>query len=99
MDPITFAQLNAAYHKGVYGQEEVLDIQEWVEALIDEGYDLDEYSDDELYEAYFDEVTGGGKIRSRKGLSGRPPKKSWNGGDTAEKSCPQARKNGRRSNN
>jgi hypothetical protein len=52
MDPITFAQLNAAYHKGVYGQGETLDIQEWVEALIEEGYDLDEYTDDELYEAY-----------------------------------------------
>jgi hypothetical protein len=52
MDPITFAQLNAAYHKGVYGQEETLDIQEWVEVLIEEGYDLDEYTDDELYEAY-----------------------------------------------
>lgn len=52
MNHITFAQLNEAYHKGVYGQEKTLDIQEWVEALIDEGYDLDQYSDDELYEAY-----------------------------------------------
>jgi hypothetical protein len=62
MDPITFAQLNAAYHKGVYGQGETLDIQEWVEALIEEGYDLDEYTDDELYEVYLDEVKGGGFI-------------------------------------
>jgi hypothetical protein len=57
MDPIVFGQLNEAYHRGVYSQEnlseeEHLDIQEWVEALIDEGYDLDQYSDDELYEAY-----------------------------------------------
>ena len=52
MDPNTFAQLNAAYHNGVYGQEETLDIQEWVEALIEEGYDLDQYTDEELYEAY-----------------------------------------------
>jgi hypothetical protein len=62
MDPITFAQLNEAYHKGVYSPEETLDIQEWVEALIDEGYDLDEYSDAELYEAYLAEVRGGGKV-------------------------------------
>jgi hypothetical protein len=57
MDPIVFGQLNEAYHRGVYGQEtlseeDYLDIQEWVEALIDEGYDLDQYSDDELYEAF-----------------------------------------------
>jgi hypothetical protein len=58
MDPITFAQLNAAYHKGVYGQGETLDIQEWVEALIEEGYDLDEYTDDELYEAYLADSKG-----------------------------------------
>jgi hypothetical protein len=61
MDPIIFGQLNEAYHRGVYNQEnlseeEYLDIQEWVEALIDEGYDLDQYSDDELYEAYMKEA-------------------------------------------
>jgi hypothetical protein len=62
MDPIIFAQLNEAYHKGVYVQEETLseeeylDIQEWVEALIEEGYDLDQYSDEELYEAYMKEA-------------------------------------------
>jgi hypothetical protein len=103
MDPIIFAQLNEAYHNGVYEKKELepdpfgrpggkhggvpapgsgydrawkaiqkknkenkkntneeLDIQEWVEALIEEGYNLDEYSDDELYEAYLvdlDEAT------------------------------------------
>jgi hypothetical protein len=62
MDPIIFGQLNEAYHKGVYVQEETLseeeylDIQEWVEALIEEGYDLDQYSDEELYEAYMKEA-------------------------------------------
>ena len=69
MDPIIFAQLNAAYHNGVYGQrveetlteEEYLDIQEWVEALIEEGYDLDEYSDEELYEAYLVDLEEGYK--------------------------------------
>jgi hypothetical protein len=99
MDPIIFAQLNEAYHNGVYEKKELepdpfgrpggkhggvpapgsgydrawkaiqkknkenkkntneeLDIQEWVEALIEEGYNLDEYSDDELYEAYLKEA-------------------------------------------
>jgi hypothetical protein len=102
MDLNTFAQLNAAYHNGVYEKkelepdpfgrpggkhggvpapgsgydrawkaiqkknkedenkkntnEEYLDIQEWVEALIDEGYDLDQYSDEELYEAYMGDL-------------------------------------------
>lgn len=70
MDAKTLFQLNESYHHGVYNQideevlseEELLDIQEWVEALIEEGYDLDEYTDEELYEAYLDEVRGGGKI-------------------------------------
>jgi hypothetical protein len=67
MDPIIFAQLNEAYHKGVYSpeetlsEEEYLDIQEWVEALIEEGYDLDEYSDEELYEAYLVDLEEGYK--------------------------------------
>jgi hypothetical protein len=58
MDPIVFGQLNEAYHRGVYSpeetlsEEELIGIEEWVEALIEEGYDLDEYTDDELYEAY-----------------------------------------------
>ena len=70
MDAKILFQLNESYRHGVYNQideevlseEELLDIQEWVEALIEEGYDLDEYTDEELYEAYLDEVRGGGKI-------------------------------------
>jgi hypothetical protein len=105
MDPIIFAQLNEAYHNGVYEKKELepdpfgrpggkhggvpapgsgydrawkaiqkknkenkkntneeLDIQEWVDCLVDQGYDLDEYTDDELYVAYLDEVKGGGFI-------------------------------------
>lgn len=70
MDAKILFQLNEAYRQGVCSQieeevlseEELLDIQEWVEALIDEGYDLDEYTDEELYEAYLDEVRGGGRI-------------------------------------
>ena len=54
MDPNTLAQLNEAYQKGVYTSEESLEVdtelQEWVEALIEEGYDLDEYTDEEIYE-------------------------------------------------
>jgi hypothetical protein len=62
MDPIIFAQLNEAYHRGVYSpeetlsEEELIGIEEWVEALIEEGYDLDQYSDEELYEAYMKEA-------------------------------------------
>ena len=68
MNPEIFWQLNESYQRGVYGQvdedilteEEYLDIEEWVENLLDNGYDLDEFSDDELYEAYLDEVRGFG---------------------------------------
>jgi hypothetical protein len=50
-------RLNEAYRHGVYNEEtlseeEMLSIEEWVEALIEEGYDLDQYSDEELYKAY-----------------------------------------------
>jgi hypothetical protein len=68
MNSKVFWQLNEAYQLGVCNQieeetlteEELLGLQEWVEALIEEGYNLDEYSDDELYEAYLqnlDEAT------------------------------------------
>ena len=67
MDTNTFQLLNKAYRNGVYSSEalsedELQDIQEWAESLIEEGYDLDEYTDEELYEAYLDEVKGGGKV-------------------------------------
>ena len=64
MNPEIFWQLAESYQLGVYGQvdedilteEEYLDIEEWVEDLIAEGYDLDDYTDDELYEAYLNSV-------------------------------------------
>jgi hypothetical protein len=65
MDPIIFAQLNEAYQKGVYTQEktlseeELIGIEEWVNSLIEEGYDLDQYTDDDLYEAYLTELYKG----------------------------------------
>jgi hypothetical protein len=67
MDSKVFWQLNEAYQLGVCNQieeetlseEELLGLQEWVEALIEEGYNLDEYSDDELYEAYLAEANSG----------------------------------------
>jgi hypothetical protein len=62
MDPNTLAQLNEAYQKGVYTSEESLEVdtelQEWVEALIEEGYDLDEYTDEEIYEAFISPYKG-----------------------------------------
>ena len=70
MNSNIFWELNEAYQLGVCNrvdeqvltEDELVDIQEWVEALIEEGYDLDEYTDEELYEAYLDEVKGGGKV-------------------------------------
>ena len=64
MDFSVLMQLNETYRHGVYHQvnedvlseEEYLDIEEWVESLIAEGYDLDEFSDDELYEAYLENL-------------------------------------------
>lgn len=64
MDSKVFWQLNEAYQLGVCNQieeetlseEELLGIQEWVEALIKEGYNLDEYSDEELYEVYLEDL-------------------------------------------
>jgi len=64
MDAKILFQLNESYRHGVYNQideevlseEEILDIQEWVEALIEEGYDLDQYTDEDLYEAYLEDL-------------------------------------------
>jgi len=66
MDPINLMLLNEAYRHGVYteetlSEEELVSIEEWVEALIEEGYDLDDYSDEELYEAYLIEANRGEK--------------------------------------
>jgi hypothetical protein len=64
MDFTVLSQLNEAYRHGVYteetlSEEELVSIEEWVEALIEEGYDLDQYSDEELYEAYLKDLDEG----------------------------------------
>ena len=61
MNPNLYYQLSEAYQTQVYfsyelTEEEYLDIQEWVISLIDEGYNLDDYTDDELYEAYLEDI-------------------------------------------
>ncbi len=61
MDFTLLSQINEAYRHGVYAEEtlseeELVSIEEWVEALIEEGYDLDQYSDEELYAAYLVEM-------------------------------------------
>jgi hypothetical protein len=67
MDPKILMQINEIYRNEVYSEEtlsesELADINGWVSQLISEGYNLDDYSDEELYEAYLDEVKGGGKV-------------------------------------
>jgi hypothetical protein len=62
MDSQILMRLNEIYRHNVYNEEvlseetlseeELVGIEEWVEALIEEGYDLDQFSDEELYEAY-----------------------------------------------
>jgi uncharacterized protein YeeX (DUF496 family) len=74
MNPEIFWQLTEAYRAGVYHQvnedilteEEYFDIQEWVESLIAEGYDLSDYTDDELYNAYLNEEKGEKEDKKRK---------------------------------
>ena len=75
-----YHQLSEAYQTQVYPsyeltEEEYLDIQEWVTSLIDEGYDLDDYTDDELYEAYLDEVKGFGGFIPKGGTDYAPARK------------------------
>jgi hypothetical protein len=69
MNSKIFWELNEAYQLGVCNQEvveeetlteeELEGIQEWVEALVAEGYDLEQYTDDELCEAYLEELYQG----------------------------------------
>lgn len=74
MDFSVLMQLNETYRHGVYHQvnedvlseEEYLDIEEWVESLIAEGYDLSDYTDDELYNAYLNEEKGEKEDKKRK---------------------------------
>ncbi len=71
MDPINLMLLNEAYRHGVYteetlSEEELVSIEEWVETLIEEGYDLDQFSDEELYEAYLETLS---EAKADKGLT------------------------------
>jgi hypothetical protein len=72
MDFTLLSQINEAYRHGVYAEEtlseeELVSIEEWVEALIEEGYDLDQYSDEELYTAYLEEAKGEGPEHAKPG--------------------------------
>jgi hypothetical protein len=78
MDSNLIYQINEAYRHGVYteetlSEEEMLSIEGWVSQLISEGYDLDDYSDEELYTAYLDEVKGGGKVEYKPSFSFTKP--------------------------
>ena len=77
MNPNTLALLNEAYRNGVYteetlseeilSEEELADITQWVESLVQEGYDLDQFSDEELYAAYLEEAKGEGPEHAKPG--------------------------------
>jgi hypothetical protein len=66
MNSKIFWQLSEAYQLGVCNQkvveeetlseEELVNINQWVSSLISEGYDLDDYSDEELCEAYLEDL-------------------------------------------
>lgn len=61
MNPKILRECATAYH-AVYNQnireelEEQKDFENWVNSLIDEGYDLSEYTWEEVYEAYVEEA-------------------------------------------
>jgi hypothetical protein len=61
MDPKILMQINEIYRNEVYSEEtlsesELADITGWVSSLISEGYNLDDYSDEELYAAYLEDL-------------------------------------------
>jgi hypothetical protein len=62
---------NSVYsNEDVISEEETLDIEDWLTQLVQEGYDLDEYSDEELLESYYgsldEELTGSRASRAAK---------------------------------
>jgi hypothetical protein len=77
MNSQILSQLNEAYRHGVYAEEtlseetlseeELADITQWVESLVQEGYDLDQFSDEELYAAYLEEAKGEGPEHAKPG--------------------------------
>ncbi len=69
MDPNILMQINEIYCYEVYGDKELADINGWVSQLISEGYDLDDYSDEELYAAYLEDLDEANKSEKFLGLT------------------------------
>jgi hypothetical protein len=69
MDPQILMQINEIYRYEVYGDKELADINGWVSQLISEGYDLDDYSDEELYAAYLEDLDEANKSEKFLGLT------------------------------
>jgi hypothetical protein len=64
----SFYTLSEAYHQVYQPQDVNEDFNDWVNFLIQEGYDLDEYSDEELLDAYYgglDEANKGDEYRTK----------------------------------
>jgi len=82
MDSQILMRLNEIYRHNVYNEEvlseetlseeELVDINGWVSSLISEGYDLDDYSDEELYAAYLSALDEAKKYESQVLLKGVP---------------------------
>jgi len=83
MDSQILMRLNEIYRHDVYNEEvlseetlseeELVDINQWVSQLISEGYDLDDYSDEELYEAYLEDLDEANRAEQRLGKKGLEP--------------------------
>jgi hypothetical protein len=52
----TMRHVGGPYNEETLSDAELADITQWVSSIISEGYDLDDYSDEELYEAYLDDL-------------------------------------------
>jgi hypothetical protein len=82
MDSQILMRLNEIYRHDVYNEEvlseetlsedELVDINGWVSQLISEGYNLDDYSDEELYAAYLSAFDEAKKYESQVLLKGVP---------------------------
>jgi hypothetical protein len=82
MDSKTFREVALSY-AAVYNQnlreelEEKQDFENWVDSLLDEGYDLSDYTWEEIYEAYVEEARAEGvkayKPQNRKPLPQAKP--------------------------
>ena len=70
MDPQILREAMTAY-EAVYNEDlrEEIDFQNWVNSLVEEGYDLSDYTWEEIYEVYIDEALGSEFIQ-RGGIGG-----------------------------